>query len=202
MSVPNVIVVNSISSYWALADLLNAARAKPGDLTLASVGPASSLQIAFEKLKHAANVEMTFVAYPGAAPAINALLGEHVTSALAAYFTVAGQLTSTKLRALAVVTKIRIEPLPDVPTVAESGYKDYQADFWLGVIAPAKTPKETVSQLAAWFTAAAQAPEVNLKLVAQGLYPTVTCGADFTAFLRTKYDDFGRIIRKLDIKTE
>jgi tripartite-type tricarboxylate transporter receptor subunit TctC len=79
VSVPNVIVVNGASSYWTLADLLNAARGKPGELTLASVGPASSLQIAFEKLKRAANVEMTFVSYPGAAPAINALLGEHVT---------------------------------------------------------------------------------------------------------------------------
>ena len=121
VSVPNIIVVNSASPYWALADLLDAARAKPGNLTLASVGPASSLQIAFEKLKRAAKVEMTFVAYPGGAPAINALLGEHVTSALAAYSTVAGQLKSTKLRALAVVTKTRIEPLPEVPTVAESG---------------------------------------------------------------------------------
>ena len=202
VSVPNIIVVNSASPYWALADLLDAARAKPGNLTLASVGPASSLQIAFEKLKRAANVEMTFVAYPGAAPAINALLGEHVTSALAAYFTVAGQLKSAKLRALAVVTKTRIEHLPDVPTVAESGYKDYEADFWLGVIAPAKTPKETTSQLAAWFTAAAQAPEVRPKLVAQGLYPRVACGADFTAFLRLQYDDFGRIIRELNIRAQ
>jgi tripartite-type tricarboxylate transporter receptor subunit TctC len=202
VSVPNVVVVNSASPYWTLADLLNAARAKPGVLTLASVGPASSLQIAFEKLKRAANVEMTFVAYPGAAPAISALLGEHVTSALAAYSTLAGQLKTTKLRALAVVTKTRIEPLPDVPTVAESGYKDYQADFWLGVIAPAKTPKETTSRLAASFTGAVQAPEVRPKLVAQGLYPAVTCGADFGAFLRIQYDDFGRIIRELNIKAE
>jgi tripartite-type tricarboxylate transporter receptor subunit TctC len=200
--VPNVIVVNSASPYGTLADLLNAARAKPGDLTLASVGPATSLQIAFEKLKRAANVEMPFVAYSGAAPAINALLGEHVTSALAAYFTVAGQLKTTKLRALAVVTKTRIEPLPDVPTVAESGYKDYEADFWLGLIAPAETPNETISQLAAWFTVAAQAPEVRPKLVSQGLYPRVACGADFAAFLRLQYDDFGRIIRELDIKAE
>jgi tripartite-type tricarboxylate transporter receptor subunit TctC len=116
VSVPNVIVVNSTSSYWTLADLLNAARAKPGDLTLASVGPASSLQIAFEKLKRAANVEMTFVSYPGAAPAINALLGEHVTSVLVSYSTVAEQLRSGKLHALAVTTTTRIAPLPDVPT--------------------------------------------------------------------------------------
>ena len=145
---------------------------------------------------------MTFMAYPGGAPAINALLGEHVTSALAAYLTAAGQLKSTKLRPLAVVTKTRIQPLPDMPTVAESGYKDYEADFWLGVIAPAKTPKETPSELAAWFTAAAQTPEVRAKLVAQGLYPRVTCGADFTAFLRNQYDDFSRVIHGANIKAE
>jgi tripartite-type tricarboxylate transporter receptor subunit TctC len=202
VSVPNLIVVNSASSYWTLADLLSAARAKPGALTLASVGPASSLQIAFEKLQRAANVDMIFVSYPGGAPAINALLGEHVTSVLAAYSTVAGQLSSAKVRALAVVTKTRIERLPDVPTVAESGYYDYHLDFWLGLVAPAKTPKEMTSQLAGWFTAAVQAPEVRAKLVAQGLYPAVTCGADFATFLRVQYDDFGRIIHEADIKVE
>jgi tripartite-type tricarboxylate transporter receptor subunit TctC len=202
VSIPNLIVVSGASSYWTLADLLNAARAEPATLTLASVGPASSLQIAFEKLKRAANVEMTFVSYPGGAPAISALLGEHVTSALAAYSTVAGQLSSAKLRALAVATKTRIKPLPDVPTVAESGYKDYQLDFWLGLVAPAKTPKETTSQLAGWFTAAAQAPEVEAKLGAQGMYPAVTCGADFTVFLRAQYDDFGRVIHEANIKAE
>jgi tripartite-type tricarboxylate transporter receptor subunit TctC len=202
VSLPNVIGVNGASPYWTLADLLNAARAQPGALTLASVGPASSLQIAFEKLKRAAKVEMTFVSYPGGAPAINALLGEHVTSVLAAYSTVAGQLSSAKLRVLAVATKTRIKPLPDVPTIAESGYKDYQLDFWLGLVAPAKTSKETTSQLARWFTAAVQAPEVKAKLVAQGMYPAVTCGADFTAFLRIQYDDFGRVIREANIKPE
>jgi tripartite-type tricarboxylate transporter receptor subunit TctC len=202
VSIPNVIAVSGASSSWTLADLLNASRAEPGALTLASVGPANSLQIAFEKLKRAANVEMTFVSYPGGAPAISALLGEHVTSVLAAYSTVAGQLSSAKLRVLAVATKTRIEPLPDVPTIAESGYKDYQLDFWLGLVAPAKTPKETTSRLAGWFTAAVQAPEVKANLVAQGMYPAVTCGADFTAFLRIQYDDFGRVIHEANIKAE
>jgi tripartite-type tricarboxylate transporter receptor subunit TctC len=200
VSVPNIIVVNGASSYRTLADLLNAARAKPGDLTLASVGPASSLQIAFEKLKRAANVEMNFVSYPGAAPAINALLGEHVTSVLASYSTVVEQLSSAKLRALAVTTTTRIPPLPDVPTVA--GYNGYQLDFLLGLLAPAKTSKETTSQLAVWFTAALKASGVRAKLVAQGLYPSVSCGADFAAFLRIQYDEFTRVIREMDIKAE
>jgi tripartite-type tricarboxylate transporter receptor subunit TctC len=202
VSVPNVIAVNGASSYRTLTDLLDAARAKPGDLTLASVGPASSLQIAFEKLKRAAKVEMTFVSYPGGAPAINALLGEHVTSALASYSSLAEHLRSTKLRALAVATKTRIEPLQDVPTVAESGYNDYQLDFWLGLVAPARTPKETTSQLAGWFTAVVQAPQVKAKLAVQGMYPAVTCGANFTAFLRMQYDDFGRVIHETHIRAE
>ena len=101
MSAPTVIVVNSASPYRTLADLLDAARAKPGDLTLAAAGPATVLQIAFEMLKRAANVNMTFVPYPGGAPAVNALLGEHVTSAFTDYPTLAEQLKAGKLRALA-----------------------------------------------------------------------------------------------------
>src|SRR2546421_164668 len=82
---PGVIVVNSASPYRTLADLLNAARAKPGALTLASVGPATAQHIGFEMLKRAANINMTYVPYAGGAPAINALLGGHITSVFAEY---------------------------------------------------------------------------------------------------------------------
>jgi len=197
-----VIAVNSASPYRTLADLLNAARAKPGDLTMASAGPATTTHIAFEMLKRAANVNMTFVPYPGDTPAVNALLGEHVTSVFTSYLTVVEQLKAGKLRALAIASRTRVEALPDVPTVAESGYKDYEAEGWNGLVAPAKTPKETVSQLAGWFTAAMQVPEVRAKLVVQGLYPVGTCGADFAAHLRKKYDDYGRAIREANIKAD
>jgi tripartite-type tricarboxylate transporter receptor subunit TctC len=89
-----------------------------------------------------------------------------------------------------------------VPTVAESGYKDYDVEQWFGLFAPAKTPKETVSQLAGWFTAALQMPEVKAKLIAQGLYPVGMCGADFGAFFSKQYDDYGRAIRESNIKVE
>jgi tripartite-type tricarboxylate transporter receptor subunit TctC len=202
VSAPTVIVVNGASPYRTLADLLNAARAKPGYLTLASPGPASAFQIAFEMLRRAANVNMTFLPYPGGAPAVNALLGQHVTSVFASYSTASEQLKAGKLRALATASRTRIEALTEVPTVAESGYKDYELDFWLGVLAPAKTPKETVSQLAGWFTAALQAPELRAKLVPLGLYSVGMCGADFAALLRKQYDDFGRVIREAKIKAE
>jgi len=201
-SVPNVVVVNNASPYRTLADLLDAARAKPGDLTLASNGPATVQQIAFEMLKRAAHVNMSFVPYPGGAPALNAQLGGHVTSMLSSYATAVEQLKAGTLRALATVTRMRIEALPEVPTVAESGYKDYEMDYWTGLFAPAKTPKQTVSQLAAWFTAAVQAPEIKVKLVALGIFPIGMCGADFAALVRKQYDEYGRAIRELNFKVE
>src|SRR5712691_4661407 len=157
VSSPGVIVVNSASPYRTLADLIDAARAKPGELTLASVGPATAQHIGLEKLKRAAHVDLTYVPYAGGAPAINALLGEHVTSVFAEYAPLAEHLKAGKLRALATSARMRIEPLPDLPTVAESGYKDYEVDLWWSLFAPAKTPKESISQLAGWFTAAMQA---------------------------------------------
>jgi tripartite-type tricarboxylate transporter receptor subunit TctC len=199
---PAVIVVNSASPYRTLADLLNAAGAKPGELTLAAIGPGSSYQLGIEMLKRAANVNLTYIPFPGSVPAVTALLGEHVTSVFASYSNVAEQLNTGKLRALATGSQMRIEPLPNVPSVAESGYKDYDVDSSFGVLAPAKTPKETVSQLAAWFTAALQVPEVRAKLVAQGLYPVGMCGVDFANLLRKQYDQYGRVIREANIKAE
>jgi tripartite-type tricarboxylate transporter receptor subunit TctC len=202
VSSPQVIVVNSASPYRTLADLLDAARAKPGDLTLASVGPASLPRIGFEQLKQAANVDMTFVTYSGSAPTANALLGGHVSSALTSYASVSEQVKAGKLRALAVTTALRIEALPDVPTVAESGFMGYEADLWEGVVAPAKTPKESIAEITGWFTSALQDPETRRKLVAQGLFPAVTCGADFGALIRKQYDEYGRIIRETGIKPD
>ena len=196
---PTVIVVNGASPYRTLADLLDAAHAKPGDLTVAGSG---SFFIAFEMLKRAANLNMTFVPYPGGAPAVTALLGEHVTSMFTDYPTLAEQLKVGKLRALATGSRTRAEALPDVPTVAESGYKDYDVEHWFGLFAPAKTPKERVSQLVGWFTAALRVPEVKAKLAVQGLYPVGICGADFGAFVRKQYDDYGRVIREANIKPQ
>lgn len=125
-----------------------------------SVGPASDLQIAFEKLKRAANVNMIYVPYPGVAPAVNALLGEHVTSIMTSYLSASEQLKAGKLRALAMTTRARIDAMPDVPTVAESGYPDYESEPWFGPFAPSKTPREIISQLSEWFSTAARTPEV------------------------------------------
>src|SRR5439155_21665697 len=119
---PVVFAVNSASPYHTLADLLTAARGKPGALTMGGSGPATGHHVAFEQLKQAAKVNMTFVPYGGAVPAVNALLGDHIASAIGEYGVVVEHLNSGKLRALAVAPRTRIEPLPDVPAVEESGF--------------------------------------------------------------------------------
>lgn len=202
VSSPQILVVNSATPYHTLAELIEAARARPGNLTLASLGAASLPRIGFEQLKRAADVDITFVTYPGAAPAANALLGEHVTSAFLSLASVGEHIKSGKLRALAVATSARIEALPEVPTTAESGYDGYEADLWDGVVAPAKTPKETIADITGWFTSALQDPETRRKLVAQGLFPAMTCGADFAALISKQYDEYGSVIRESNIQAE
>jgi tripartite-type tricarboxylate transporter receptor subunit TctC len=199
---PQLIVVNAASPHRTLANLLDGARVKPGELTIASAGPASSPHIAIEALKHTAGVNMNYIPYQGSAPAVNALLGGHVTAVMASYPNVAELVNTGRLRALATGTAARIEPLPDVPTIAESGFKDFEADIWFGLVAPAKTPSGALSQLADWFTTALKDPEVTPKLATQGLFPVGICGAAHAAFTQKQYDDYGRAIREANIKAQ
>jgi tripartite-type tricarboxylate transporter receptor subunit TctC len=202
VSSPQVYVVSPTSPYRTLPDLIAAARAKPGEITFATVGPATTQHIGFEQLRHAADLKVIYVPYPGGAPAVNALLGGHVAAVLANYSEVVEQLKAGTLRALASASKARIEPLPNVPTVAEAGIKDYEVEVWFGLLAPAKTPKDTTAQLATWFSAAMQAPEVKPKLINLGLYPVGMCGAEFGAHIRKQFDEYGRVIRDANIKAE
>jgi len=199
-NLPTVIVVKGSSPYRKLVDLLDGARGKPGELTLASIGPASTAHIAFEMLKRASKADMTFVPFPGTAPALNALLGDHVTSFLGNYAEVAEHLKAGRLRPLATVSTTRIEPAPNLPTLAELGYKVAVGEIWYGVVAPAKTPKEMTSRLADWFAAASQASDVKAKLVASGIYPAIACGGDYRAFLSSQSDEYGRAIREARIQ--
>src|SRR5204862_3959120 len=135
---PNLIVVNGSSPYRTLSDYLAVARAKPGELAFAAVGPATAQHIGFEQFVRLAGINVTFVPYPGGAPAITALLGGHVSAALANYSEVLEQLNAGKLRALVSLSRERIAALPDVPSTTDLGFKDYSVDIWFGVLAPAK----------------------------------------------------------------
>lgn len=197
---PQLLVVNAASLYRTFADFMNAARAKPGELSIASAGPASSPHIVIEALKRAGNFNVTYVPYQGSAPAVNALLGEHLTAVLASYPNLTEQIRAGKLRPLASASAARIEQMPDVPTLSELGFKDIEADIWFGVAAPAKTPADSVTQLIRWFVAALQHPDIKPKLAAQGLFPASVCGDDFAAFVRKQYETYGSAIRAANIQ--
>ena len=124
VTTPQLIVVNSASPYHTLAELLDAARLKPGELSIASVGPNTTQHIGIERLKRLAGANLTYVPYPGGATTINALLGEHITAAVLNWSEIGEHIVAGKARALATMAPARIEPLPDLPTVAESGYRD------------------------------------------------------------------------------
>ena len=198
-STPTVMVVNSNSPYRSLQDIVNAARAKPGELSYGSA-PAGLMNVAFEMLAHQGNFKVTFVPFGGTPPAINAVLGEHITLSFVDYPAAAGHIQAGKLRAVAVGSRTRIPELPDVPTIAESGFKDYEIEVWYAVFAPAKTPTDLTSRFAGWFRDASLSPAIRGKLAAQAFHPIGQCGAEFSAYLASEDEKFGRAVRDANLK--
>ena len=199
---PNLIVVNANSPYRSLADLIAASKAKPGEITMASVGPATTQHIGFLQLNLASKARMTYVPFPGGAPAVNALLGEHVTAVYENYSEAVEYLKAGKLHALAATGGRRIQMLPDLPTIAEQGFAGYDVEVWLGTVVPTGTPQGAIDQLGKWFTDAMKVPTVRDKLVTLGLYPTGQCGADFTKLIRARDAEYAKIMSEAGIKGE
>ncbi len=171
---PMVFVVQASSPYKTIQDLVAAAKEKPGQISFASGGPATSLHVAIEVLKRATHIDTNYVPYGGTAPAINVLMGGHVQAVAADYPTIVSQLKEGTLR--------------------------YEAEIFYGVVAPAKTPAATLKELSDAFLAALKAPEMQPKLAQQGLFPVGTCGADFGNFLRASVAEYERVITEAGIK--
>jgi tripartite-type tricarboxylate transporter receptor subunit TctC len=198
---PPLLVVNSQSPYHSLADLIDAAHARPGVLTLGTIEVGSVTQLVFEMLKQATKADITFVPFTGYTPAIQAVLGNQITAALADYSSLQGELQSGRLRALATTASKRVSSLPNVPTVAEAGYNGVEAEFYVGVAAPAKTPATKISKLIRWFTTALQAPQIKAKFAALGFFSGGQCGADFAGILHKDYEKYGQIVREAHLQT-
>jgi tripartite-type tricarboxylate transporter receptor subunit TctC len=181
---------------------LTAARAKPGELQLVSGGPATSLHFAIEVIKRAAKVDMTYVPYGGTPPAMNALIGGHVTAVMGDYPTLISQLKSGALRPLVTVSDKRVAPLPNVPTLTETGLVNYDAEIFYGLVAPGKTPPAVIAKLAEMFTKAAKTPEAQAKFPQLGLFPVDRCGAEWGAYLQRQVQGYARIARESNIKAD
>jgi tripartite-type tricarboxylate transporter receptor subunit TctC len=202
VNTPQILVVNANSPFKTLGDFVAAAKAKPGELNYAAVGPATTQHIAFEMFKRTAQINVIYVPFAGGAPAITALVGGHVMVALANPSEVMAQIKAGQLRALAVASRERFSQLPDTPTIIESGYPDFEATAWFGLVAPAKTPKETIASHIAMFKTALAAPEPQSKLTSQGYNTLGICGGDFSAHIRRQHADYARVTKDANIKID
>jgi tripartite-type tricarboxylate transporter receptor subunit TctC len=201
VEIPQVIAVNARSPYRSLADLVGAARARPGKLTIGSNGPATAQHVVAEVFRRAAGIDMLYVPYPGGTPAVNALMGEQIDALTTALPDLHGQWAAGELRVLVMSLAKRSPLAPDIPTFRDSGF-DFDLPSWLGLQAPAKTPRPVVETLEKWFAEALDAPETRERLAAMQMNPVGRCGPPFGAFLRAQFDDLGKIVREAGIKAE
>jgi tripartite-type tricarboxylate transporter receptor subunit TctC len=153
-----------------------------------------------EMLKIEARMDWIYAPYPGGAPSVTAVLGNHVTAVVANYSEVSAQLGGGKLRALAVGSHERLDALKDVPTLDELGYKTIDGTIWFGLVAPAGTPRAALERLQGDITHAMKVASLRDKLVAQNLYPTAMPPADFAAFLAAQSQKYSRLIRDAGLK--
>src|SRR5262249_6749265 len=146
-STPMVLVTQGSAPYRTVQDLIAAAKAKPGQLSFASGGPATSLHIAIEVIRRATGIDVNYVPYGGSLPAINALRGGQAEAVVPAYPPIVGQPRAGPRRGLAPPSPQRVDALPDVPTLDETGITRYEDGIFYGVVAPAGTPAAQIKAL-------------------------------------------------------
>ncbi len=198
---PQLIVVKADAPYKSLGDLAAAARKTPGALTIASNGPASTQHLASEMFKHVAGIEMTYVPYPGGAPAVTALIGGQVAAVTANLSEVHGAIDAGQIRALATTASRRIASAPSIPTAREEGL-DFDIASWHGVALPAKASDQVAARVESLFMAALNAPELRAKLEVNQYTPTGFCGAEVADFMRKQVESIGAIAKSAGIHLE
>lgn len=168
---PNVLVVHPGVPAKTMKELIALAKAQPGKLSFASSGSGASSHLAGVLFNMRAGTDITHIPYKGTGPALNDLLGGQVQMAFTDVLTALPHIQAGKLRVLGVTSAQRSRALPDVPTLAEQGLKDFDASVFFGIVVPAGTPQAVVSQLNAAFAQVIQQPEVRDRLAKQGLEP-------------------------------
>jgi tripartite-type tricarboxylate transporter receptor subunit TctC len=199
---PNVLVTNAASPYRSVADVLRAAREKPGTINFASAGIGSATHLNLEKFIDAAGIKVTHVPYKGTPEVITGLLNGSVDLYWAPISAVLSQLEGGKLRALAVSTATRNSRLPNVPTTGEAGVANADAPIWFALWAPAGTPQAVVERISADVRRATASPDVREKLAALGNEPLDLAPAAFARFVREEVDSNARVIRAAGIKPQ
>ena len=172
--VPNVLVVHPSVPAKSVKELVAHAKANPGKLNYGSGGNGSAANLATEYFKLQTGASMVHIPYRGTAPAVNDLMGGQIQVLFTGAPAVLGQVKNQQLRALAVSSPKRLDALPDLPTVAELGYKGFEADQWYGVVAPAGTPAGIIMKLNAQINQSLGTPELRARMTSEGAIATPT----------------------------
>lgn len=201
-SAPLLIAVPADSPFRTLKELIDQARAAPGQLTYASPGNGSSAHLAGESFKQQARIDALHVPYKGAAPAMTDLIGGRISFMPINTVEAMGHLRGKRVRALAIAATQRIAQLPDVPTAAEAGLPAYLESVWYGLAAPAGVPPELVQRINAAMQAVIAEPAVMQKLVDLGATPAPGGTAQFAAFLSQERERTARVVRLANIRAD
>ncbi len=198
-SVPELLVAHPSVPFDTLDGMLKYAKANPGKLNYSSAGIGTLPHVTMELLLRRADVQVAHVAYKGAAPALTDLLAGVVQLKYDTYAISAQHLAAGKLKVLATAGTTRLPQLPNVPTVAESGFPGYEGYLWIGAIAPAKTPAEAITTLAAAFTKAVRTPKIADRLRADGVEVVGSTPEQFGKVIADELKLWAQVVRDAKI---
>ena len=202
-SVPFILVVHPGMPVKSLSDLVALARAKPGTINYASTGNWTSPHLGTELFKREAKIDITHVPYKGSAPAITDLMGGHISMFFRNMLSATPHVSSGKLRALAVTSLQRSPVAPQVPTVAESGYPNFETVTWFGLMAPTGVPNDIVAKLHAEMVKTLSRSDVQEQLASQGGSAIIDKGPEaFADYLKSQTEKLEKVIRILGAKVQ
>jgi tripartite-type tricarboxylate transporter receptor subunit TctC len=201
-SSPLALVVSATSPYKTLAEVIAAAKAQPGAINFATSGNGTVAHLATELFQKEAGVKMTHIPYKGATQGLTDVIGGQVQVYVSSIPTLIGQIKNGKLRALAVTSLKRVDDLPQVPTVAESGYKGFEAVTWFGVLGPANLPKDITARLNSEINKALQAPDLQKKLSDQGADVAGSTPDQFAKLVRDEIARWGKVVKESGAKVD
>jgi len=200
--VPNVLVVNPNVPAKSVQELVALAKSKPGQLSYGSGGNGSAANLATEYFKMQTETAILHIPYRGTAPAVTDLMGGQIQMLFTGAPAVMGQVKNGQLRALAVSSPKRLDALPDLPTVAEAGYKNFEADQWYGVVAPAGTPRDIVLKLNQQINLALNSAELKKRLTTEGAVATPETPEAFGKLIAQEIDRWRPVITSGRVKAD
>lgn len=200
--VPNVLVVPANSPAKTFQEFIALAKSKPGRLSYSSGGNGSAAHITFEYLKLRTKTFLLHIPYRGTAPSVTDLIAGQVDATFTGTPAVIAHIRSGRLRALAVSSPERVAALPDVPTVAESGYPGFEADQWYGVVAPTGTPEAVVTRLNGEVNKALALPDVAKQLASEGAVPMPTTPQAFGALIAREIPRWAEVVKAGNVKPD